>query len=69
MESKSDLVSATFILRRQRGLFGDVRVFWNLTSGTNSSLDVSPTSGTLEFNENEKFKSFEAFSLDDNVSE
>ena len=70
-ESKSDQKSASFVLERQRGLFGDVSVSWNVTSGTAASLDISPTSGSgnVKFKEFEKFKILEIFSVEDEVSQ
>jgi hypothetical protein len=68
-ESKSDQKSASFVIERQRGLFGDVSVSWNVTSGTAASLDISPTSGKVQFKELEKFKILEIFSVEDEVSQ
>ena len=67
-ESKGERTSASFVLERQRGLFGEVCVSWNVTSASNATLDISPTSGKVEFNEGEKFKILKIFSLEDEVS-
>ena len=56
------------MLERQRGLFGDISISWNVTSSSGSALDISPTSGKVEFREGEKFKILEIFSQEDKVS-
>ncbi|CAB4012860.1 G- coupled receptor 98, partial [Paramuricea clavata] len=68
-ESKSDRKSVSFVLERRRGLFGDVSVSWNVTSGTDALLDISPTSGKVQFKELEKFKILEIFSVEDEIPE
>lgn len=67
-ESKHDRKSASFVLERQRGTFGDVSVSWNVTSADEASRDISPTSGKVMFSEGEKFKIVKIFSVEDDVS-
>ena len=69
-ESKNQKEIARFEVKRERGSFGNVTVFWNATgiSGDFSNNDILPSEGMLEFAGGETSKFIEIESLPDNVS-
>lgn len=69
-ESKLNTESASFEVFRDKGTFGVVSVFWNITAdnGANPSLDVSPVSGVVNFLAGDSSKFIIIHSLPDTVS-
>ena len=68
-ESKLSTESASFEVFREKGTFGRVSVFWNVTSssGANPALDVSPVSGFVTFSPSERSTFINITSLPDKV--
>ena len=69
-ESKLSTESASFEVFRDKGTFGAVSVFWNITadSGADPSLDISPVSGVVNFLAGDRSKFIIIRSLPDTVS-
>lgn len=69
-ESKHNTESASFEVFRDRGTFGVVTVFWNITAdnGADPSLDLSPVSGKVTFSAGVSAEFITIQSLPDNVS-
>ena len=69
-ESKINTESASFEVFRDKGTFGAVSVFWNITAdnGANPSLDISPVSGVVNFLAGDSSKFLVIRSLPDTVS-
>ena len=69
-ESKLNTESASFEVFRDKGTFGTVSVFWNITAdnGANPSVDVSPVSGMVTFSAGDRSKFIIIRSLPDAVS-
>ena len=69
-ESKLNTESASFEVFRDKGTFGTVSVFWNITAdnGANPSVDVSPVSGMVTFLAGDSSKFIIIRSLPDAVS-
>ena len=60
--------TATYSVRRDIGTFGVVVVGWRITNVTNTS-DISPISGTVTFQPNDREEYFHLSSLADNIPE
>jgi len=69
-ESNLNTESASFEVFRDKGTFGAVSVFWNITAGNNAdpSLDISPVSGMVSFSAGDSSKFLIIRSLPDSVS-
>ena len=58
--------TATLTIRRDRGTFTEVTVFWEITEPS-AIGDVSPTSGSITFADKETNRSFNIYALEDEV--
>ena len=59
--------TVTLAVYRDRGAFGSIGVLWSCTAaGANTS--ISPTSGSLVFQEGQRLANFTVSALDDGVS-
>lgn len=69
-ESKLNTESASFEVFRDKGTFGVVSVFWNITgdNGADPSPDVSPVSGKVTFLAGDSSKFIIIHSVPDSVS-
>lgn len=69
-ESSLNTESASFEVFRDKGTFGAVSVFWNITADNNAdpSLDISPVSGMVSFSAGDSSEFLIIRSLPDSVS-
>ena len=69
-ESNVNTESASFEVFRDKGTFGAVSVFWNITADNNAdpSLDISPVSGMVSFSAGDSSEFLIIRSLPDSVS-
>lgn len=58
--------TATLTIQRNAGLFTDVTVDWEVTT-SGASSDISPTRGTVTFNEGQTTGTFSISALEDEV--